>query len=83
MYYRKCSGYCQPCHDSVSYFSIFLPCQLLRSLESGDFGAFYYMMAINALQSFIFDELDEEDLDMKFVASGILTDYYYRTCDVD
>lgn len=54
----------------------FLPVDL-ESVE------FYFTMAFGALQSFIFDELDEEDLDMEFVACGILADYYYRTCDVD
>lgn len=52
-------------------------------LESGDVGTFYFTMAFGALQSFIFDELDEEDIDMEFVACGILADYYYRTSDVD
>lgn len=52
-------------------------------LESGDVGTFYFTMAFGALQSFIFDGLDEEDLDMEFVACGILADYYYRTMDVD
>ncbi|MBD5088732.1 MAG: hypothetical protein HDT30_07970 [Clostridiales bacterium] len=56
---------------------------VLADLESGDVGTFYFTMAFGALQSFIFDELDEEDLDMEFVACGILADYYYRTCDVD
>lgn len=52
-------------------------------LESGDVGTFYFTVAFGALQSFIFDELDEEDIDMEFVACGVLADYYYRTCDVD
>lgn len=56
---------------------------VLADLESGDVGTFYFTTAFDALQSFIFDELDEEDLDMEFVACGILADYYYRTCDVD
>lgn len=52
-------------------------------LESGDIGTVFFSMAFDALQSFIFDELDEEDLEMEFVACGILADYYYRTTNVD
>ena len=52
-------------------------------LESGDIGTYFFCTAYDALQSFIFDELDEDDLYMEFAACGILADYYYRTSDED
>ena len=54
-------------------------------LEMGNFETYYFIAAFVNLQSYIFDKLDEEDLDMdiQFVANGILADYYYRTTDVD
>ena len=40
-------------------------------------------MAYDALQSFLLEELDEDDIEMEFVACGILSDYYYRICDIE
>lgn len=51
-------------------------------LESGD-GTYFFGAAFNALQDFIFDELDEDGVEMEFAACGILADYYYRTSDAD
>lgn len=57
-------------------------------LDTGDFGTLFFTLAFDALQAFIFDKLDEEgldglDMEIQFVANGILADYYYRTTDVD
>lgn len=55
-------------------------------LESGDVGTFYFTMAYDLLQAYIFDEeVDEEDLQegIRFTACGILADYYYRTSETD
>lgn len=67
-----------------------IPCQesfVPADLESGGLGTYYFISAFDALKTFIFDELDGEDLDMEldmeFVACGILANYYYRTGDTD
>ncbi len=51
-------------------------------LESGD-GTFFFGAAVHALSQFIFDEAEEDDIQMEFAACGLLTDYYYRTSDTD
>lgn len=51
-------------------------------LESGE-GTYFFTMAYDALQSFLLEELDEDDIEMEFVTCGILSDYYYRTCDIE
>ncbi len=51
-------------------------------LESGD-GTFFFGAAVHALSQSIFDEAEEDDIQMEFAACGLLTDYYYRTSDTD
>lgn len=51
-------------------------------LESGE-GTYFFTMAYADLQSFLFEELDQDNVEMEFVACGILADYYYRTCDIE
>lgn len=51
-------------------------------LEGGD-GTFFFGAAVHALSQFIFDEAEEDDIQMEFATCGLLTDYYYRTSDTD
>lgn len=51
-------------------------------LESGE-GTFYFGAAVHVLQYYLFDELDEDDIEMEFAACGILADYFYRTSDTE
>ncbi len=51
-------------------------------LEGGD-GTFFFGAAVHALSQFIFDEAEEDDIQMEFAACGLMTDYYYRTIDTD
>lgn len=51
-------------------------------LEGGD-GTFFFGAAVHALSQFIFDEAEENDIQMEFAACGLMTDYYYRTIDTD
>lgn len=51
-------------------------------LESGE-GAYFFGMAYETLQEFIFDQIVESEVPMEFAACGILADYYYRTCEID
>ena len=34
-------------------------------------------------KKYIFDQLDETEVEMEFAACGILADYYYRTCEIE
>lgn len=51
-------------------------------LESGE-GTFFFGAAVHALSQFIFDEAEEDDIQMEYAAYGLLTDYYYRTSDTN
>lgn len=51
-------------------------------LESGE-GTYFFGIAYETLQKYIFDQLDETEVEMEFAACGILADYYYRTCEIE
>lgn len=51
-------------------------------LEGGE-GTFLFGAAVHVLKCFIFDEVEEDEIEMEYAACGLLTDYYYRTSDTD
>lgn len=50
-------------------------------LESGE-GTYLFHMSLCALKDFVWDGVEDEEIEMEFAACGILADYYYRTCEI-